>query len=85
MNKKSPEKAIGLRVPPELYDQIVELSKLLDEIPINTFAQRSVECAIEMLTAEKPTIPKWINVGRYSLNYEKEAKGYLNKKGDKGV
>ena len=66
------EKAIGLRVSPDLYKKITELCDNLDGMPINTFALRSVESAIEMLIAKSPKVPKWVAVQRYALNYKSE-------------
>jgi hypothetical protein len=75
---KNEEKAIGLRVPIKQYNEMDELRKNLDGIPINKFALRCVESVMEMLTEtpqdKMPTIPKWIAVSRYSLNYEKKTK-----------
>lgn len=72
MSAKITEKAIGLRVTPELYDKISALCNDLDGMPINTFALRSVEASIDMMLAEKPKLPKWIAVSRFAMSYKPE-------------
>lgn len=72
--KTEPEKAVGLRVNPDIYKKMTELCGSLDGMPINTFALRSVECAIEMLSQKTPTLPKWIAVQRFALNYQDKEK-----------
>lgn len=74
MKSNVTEKAIGLRVSSELYKEITNLCENLDGMPINTFALRSVECAIEMLKSKNPTLPKWIAVQRFALNYKDDKK-----------
>lgn len=72
--KKELEKSIGVRVSPELYTQISKLCERLGGIPINNFAQNSMQIAIELLTQDKPEMPKWIAVGRYALDFKKGQK-----------
>ena len=72
--KKELEKSIGVRVSPELYSKISELCERLGGIPINNFAQNSMQIAIELLTQDKPEMPKWIAVGRYALDFAKGEK-----------
>jgi len=72
--KKELEKSIGVRVSPELYSRISELCEKLEGIPINNFAQNSMEVAIQLLTQQEPTMPKWIAVGRYALDFKKGQK-----------
>ncbi len=77
MKSNTTEKAIGLRVNTDLYNDITSLCENLDGMPINTFALRSVECAIEMLKSPNPTLPKWIAVQRFALNYKDESNSKL--------
>jgi len=72
--KKESEKSIGVRVSPELHKQLVELCDQLGGIPVNNFAQNSMSAAIELLTQQKPTMPKWIAVGRYALKFQQGEK-----------
>ena len=72
--KNKTEKSIGIRVKPEVYDQIIEMCEKLGGIPVNNFAQNSIETCLEMLTQQKPEMPKWIAVGRYALDFTKGEK-----------
>lgn len=72
--KKETEKSIGVRVSPELHQKLVELCDKLGGIPVNNFAQNSMSAAIELLTQQEPTMPKWIAVGRYALDFKKGEK-----------
>lgn len=72
MNK--PDKSIGIRVTDECYHKIQEMCERLGGIPINNFAQNSIEACIEMLDQKTLTTPKWIAVGRYSLDFKKGEK-----------
>ena len=72
MNK--PDKSIGIRVTDECYQKIVSMCERLGGIPINNFAQNSIETCIEMLESKTLTTPKWIAVGRYSLDFTKGEK-----------
>lgn len=72
MNKNKVEKAIGLRVTPELYDRVQVMCSKLGNIPINQFALNSLESSLELLEDEKKDVPKWIAVGRFALNYDKK-------------
>lgn len=72
--KKELEKSIGVRVSPELHKEVLELCRKLGGIPINNFAQNSMQVAIELLTQGKPEMPKWIAVGRYALDFKKGEK-----------
>jgi hypothetical protein len=72
--KKELEKSIGVRVSPELYLQITELCEKLGGIPVNNFAQNSIQVAIDLLTQKQTTMPKWIAIGRYALDFKKGAK-----------
>jgi hypothetical protein len=72
--KKITEKSIGVRISPELYDKVIDLCEKLGGIPVNNFAQNSMEIAVELLTQKEPQIPKWIAVGRYSLDFQKGEK-----------
>jgi len=74
MIKKELEKSIGVKVSPRLHQQVAELCELLGGIPVNNFAQNSMQVAIELLTQEEPNMPKWIAVGRYALDFKKGAK-----------
>lgn len=73
MNKTT-EKSIGIRVKPEVYEQILEMCEKLGGIPVNNFAQNSIEAALEMLSNQQLTVPKWIAVGRYALDFTKGEK-----------
>lgn len=74
MTKKELEKSIGVKVSPRLHQQVTELCELLGGIPVNNFAQNSIQVAIELLTQEEPNMPKWIAVGRYALDFKKGVK-----------
>ena len=69
-----PDKSIGIRVTDECYQKILAMCEKLGGIPINNFAQNSIETCIEMLESKTLTTPKWIAVGRYSLEFTKGEK-----------
>lgn len=74
MKENKIEKAIGLRVSPELYDQVQDMCGRLGNIPINQFALNSLESSLELLNNKTDALPKWIAVGRFALNYDKKNK-----------
>ena len=67
---KEREKAIGLRVNDQLYKDITKMCEDLDGMPINSFALKAVESAIELINSKDPKMPKWISVCRYSLSFK---------------
>lgn len=72
--KNKTEKSIGIRVSSETYDRLNKMCDLLGGIPINNFAQNSIEASLQMLEQPKPEMPKWIAVGRYALDFTKGEK-----------
>jgi hypothetical protein len=68
------EKSIGIRVKPETYDSIISMCGKLGDIPVNNFAQNSIESALEMLKNKELTVPKWIAVQRFALDFDKGEK-----------
>ena len=72
MKENKVEKAIGLRVSPELYEEVQNMCRKLGNIPINQFALNSLESSLELLRNETDTVPKWIAVGRFALDYDKK-------------
>ena len=69
--KNKTEKSIGIRVSSETYDKIIAMCGKLGGIPVNNFAQNSIESALQLLEQPEPDIPKWIAVGRYALDFTK--------------
>lgn len=74
MSDTKPDKSIGIRVRPEVYEELADMCERLDGIPLNNFAQKSIECAIEMINQKNNQVPKWIAVCRFSLGFEKGEK-----------
>ena len=74
MKENKVEKAIGLRVSPGLYEEVQTMCSKLGNIPINQFALNSLETSLELLKNKSDTVPKWIAVGRFALDYDKKQK-----------
>ena len=69
--KNKTEKSIGIRVSSDSYDKILAMCDKLGGIPVNNFAQNSIEAALQLLEQTEPEMPKWIAVGRYALDFKK--------------